>query len=154
MLILVTTLIDPKLVQLNIRAENWKDAIIKSGKPLVDNKLVTKNYLKGVIRIAEETGPYIVFMPHVALSHAKIEDGALKDGMGLTVLKDPVSFGNNDNDPVKYIFTLSSTKPDGHLSQMARLVDLLSSNDFFKNIDKAKNIQEIINYINKLEGEN
>lgn len=151
---LVRSLIDSKLVQVNVNAKNWQDAILKSGQPLVENRLVTINYLKSVIRIAEETGPYIVFMPHVALSHAKTDDGALKDGIGLTILKSPVSFGNKDNDPVKYIFTLSSTKPNGHLDQMARLVNLLSKNEFFQKIREANDVQEVVNFINKIEGDN
>lgn len=146
-------LIDPKLIQLNVNASDWRDAIWKSGKPLVDNGLVTPSYLQSVIKIAEVTGPYIVFMPHVALSHAKTEDGALKDAIGLTVLKKPIVFGNKNNDPVKYIFTLSSTKADGHLDQMARLVNLLSNNDFFLKVGQANNAQEVIECINKLEGE-
>ena len=149
----MTPLIDPKLIQLNVSAKDWRDAILKAGHPLVKNSLVTDNYLKSVIKIAEEMGPYIVFMPHVALSHAKIEDGALKDGIGLTVLKNPVPFHNKDNDPVKYIFTLSSTKANGHLDQMAQLVNLLSKNDFFEIVSHANNVQEIINYVNECEGE-
>lgn len=146
--------IHTSLIDLDVKADNWKDAIIKAGKTLLDNKFITKNYLNSVIQIAEETGPYIVFMPHVALSHAKTEDGALKDGISLTTLKEPVVFGNKDNDPVKYIFTLSSTDKNGHLSQMAQLVSILSKNDFFEKLDAASNTQELANYINRLAKEN
>lgn len=149
----MTPLIMPELVQLNVDAKDWRDAIYQSGAPLVKKHLITKNYLDSVIRIAEETGPYIVFMPHVALSHAKTEDGALGDGIGLTVLRNPVLFGNKSNDPVKYIFTLSSLKPDGHLEQMARLVNLLSKKDFFQRVAQATTVQEIIKVIDDIEGE-
>lgn len=149
----MTPLIIPELVQLNIDAKDWRDAIYQSGAPLVKKHLITKNYLDSVIRIAEETGPYIVFMPHVALSHARTEDGALGDGIGLTVLTNPVIFGNKNNDPVKYIFTLSSLKPDGHLEQMARLVDLLSKRNFFQKVAQATTVQEIINAVDDVEGE-
>lgn len=145
--------IQAQLIKLNVSVNNWRDAIIKAGQPLVDSKLITKNYLNSVIQIAEETGPYIVFTPHVALSHAKVEDGALKNGIGLTTLKDPVSFGNKDNDPVKYIFTLSSTEKNGHLNQMAQLINILSKKDFFKKVNEAKDAEEAANYINKLAKE-
>ncbi|WP_270334328.1 PTS sugar transporter subunit IIA [Ligilactobacillus acidipiscis] len=145
--------IQAQLIKLNVSVNNWKDAIMKAGQPLIDSKLITKNYLNSVIQIAEETGPYIVFTPHVALSHAKAEDGALKDGIGLTTLKNPVNFGNKDNDPVKYIFTLSSTEKNGHLNQMAQLIKILSQKDFFKKLNEAKDTEEAANYINKLAKE-
>lgn len=145
--------IQAELIQLNVQADNWKDAIMKAGQPLLKQQYVTKDYLNEVIKIAEETGPYIVFTPHVALSHAKTEDGALKDGIGLTTLKQPLAFGNKDNDPVKYIFTLSSTQPNGHLDQMAQLVNLLSKKDFFEQIDQAANPAAAADYLNQIAKE-
>ncbi|WP_251545311.1 PTS sugar transporter subunit IIA [Limosilactobacillus caecicola] len=142
------SLVDPELIQLNVEASDWKDAIQKAVKPFVDHHKVTKEYSKRIIEIAEETGPYIVIAPHVALPHASSKDGVLADAIGLTTLKEPVKFGNKDNDPVKYLFTLSSVKPEGHLDQMAELVQLLQKDNFYTQLDQAQSVQQVDSLVN------
>lgn len=141
-------LIDPELIQVNIEASNWEEAINKSLQPFIDNEKVTSEYPKKIIEIAKETGPYIVIAPHVALPHASSEDGVLQDAIGLTVLKDSVNFGNVDNDPVKYLFTVCSLKPDGHLEQMSKLVELLQREGIYKQLDQAQNAKQVDEIVN------
>lgn len=141
-------LVNSNLIQINVKAKNWKDAILKSAKPLIEKGIVTENYPKRVIEIAKESGPYIVITPHIALSHASISDGALGDAIGFTVLEESVEFGNEANDPVKYIFTLASTADGGHLQQMAQLVSVLQRPDFFTKIDKCTTETQISEFIN------
>ena len=57
-----------------------------------------------MINAVEELGPYIVIIPHIAIAHARPSDNVLKNGISLITLKEPVEFGNKDNDPVYYIF--------------------------------------------------
>lgn len=143
------SLIDPELIQLNVVADDWEDAIKKSFQPLIDHKKVTSEYPKRIIEIAKETGPYIVIAPHVALPHASSEDGVLADAIGLTILKKPVKFGNKNNDPVKYLFTLSSVKPEGHLDQMAQLVQIMQSPDLYHRLDEAQDLHQVDAIVNK-----
>ena len=72
-------LLNPSLIQLNVRASNWQAAIRKSAEPLVNQGFVTANYPERVIEIAQKDGPYIVIAPKIALSHAAVEDGAIKN---------------------------------------------------------------------------
>lgn len=143
------SLIDPELIQLNVEANDWEDAIQKAAQPLVDHRKVTEEYPKRIIEIAKETGPYIVIAPHVALPHASSKDGVLADAIGLTILKEPVKFGNKDNDPVKYLFTLSSEKPDGHLDQMTKLIKVLQKKDLYQRLNQAQNSAQIDAIVNK-----
>ncbi|WP_295746241.1 PTS sugar transporter subunit IIA [uncultured Limosilactobacillus sp.] len=142
------SLIDPNLIQVNIQANGWEDAVNKAVQPLVEHNKVTDQYPKRIIEIAKETGPYIVIAPHVALPHASSKDGVLEDAIGLTVLKEPVEFGNKANDPVKYLFTLSSVKPEGHLDQMAELVKVLQKKDLYQQLDQANDPQQVDNIVN------
>lgn len=141
-------LVDSALIQINVEATDWEEAIFKSALPLISEGIVTDNYPKRVIEIAKESGPYIVITPHIALSHASIEDGVLKDAIGFTALTKPVEFGHEANDPVKYIFTLSSTVEGGHLTQMARLVEVLQRPAFEAEIEACKTIEEVSKYFN------
>jgi len=97
----LSDLLTEDLVQLNVVASNWEDAIRKSAQSLVDNKKVTEGYVDDIIKGVNELGPYIVITEHVALPHARPESGALEPAVGITVLKDSVEFGSKDNDPAQ-----------------------------------------------------
>ena len=62
---------------------------------------------------------------HIALPHAPSEYGAKELAMGITVLRRPIEFGNEANDPVKYLFCLSAKDSNSHLESLAQLVDRL-----------------------------
>mgnify|MGYP003361684052 CR=1 FL=1 len=142
-------LLNPGLIQLNIRVSNWQAAIRKSAEPLITQGFVTANYPERVIEIAKKDGPYIVIAPNIALSHAAVEDGALKNGLGLSVLAKAVPFGNAVNDPVKLVFTLSSVGDDVHLNQMAELVNILQKPGLIESIEQAQHIDEVIKLFNE-----
>ena len=73
----------------------------------------------------KENGPYIVLTKHVALPHARPESGALESAIGIATLKTPVVFGNEANDPVKYLFCLSAKDNMEHLNARAELAVML-----------------------------
>lgn len=148
---LLSDIIGKELIQLNVKAEDWEDAIRKGASPLVIHKKVTEEYVNKIIEIAHNTGPYIVITKHVALPHAPSEFGAKDSAIGITTLETPIAFGNEANDPVKYLFSLSAKDSTGHLEAMSELVQILARPDFFELLDKAENPSEIIDYIKNIE---
>ena len=62
-------------------------------------------------------------------------------------LYSPFVLGNNENDPVKYVFCLSAIDNNSHLRAMSELVELLEEDEFFKVLDSAKEAKEIIDFI-------
>ncbi len=148
---MLSDIIGKELIQLNVRAKNWEDAIRRGTCPLVTHKKVTPEYVNKIIEIAHTTGPYIVITKHVALPHAPSEFGALDSAIGITTLETPIEFGNEANDPVKYLFCLSAKDSSSHLEVMTELVQLLENEDFFRLLDNAKNPSEITDYIKTIE---
>lgn len=139
--------INEDIVQLRVDAKDWQEAIRLSSLPMVETGVITQNYVEEMIKGVIETGPYIVITEHIAMPHARSEHGALKSGIGVTSLKTPVEFGHTGNDPVKYVFTLSSTDNEQHLQNISNLVVLLEMPEFFEVLDKAEDAKEIIDYI-------
>lgn len=144
---MLSELIDEELIQLNVPATDWKDVIRKSAAPLVDTNKITNNYVDAMIKNTEESGPYIVITKNVALPHARPEEGALEVALGVTTLKDPIEFGNEKNDPVKYVFCLSAIDNTTHLKALSELVDLLGDIKFYEVMDNANTSEHIIDYI-------
>lgn len=149
--ITLSNMISENLICFKVRANSWEEAIRNSAIPLVNNKIITEGYIDSMIKIAKESGPYIVVTKHVALPHAKPEDGAIKTAMGISVLERPIRFGNKVNDPVKYIFTLSSLDHEKHLQAMAELLVLLEDEEFYNILDNAQSANEVIEYIKRCE---
>ena len=138
---------DESLICLNVEASDSEDAIRKAAQPMFECGKISSHYVDEMVRIAKESGPYMVITKNVALPHASIEAGALAISIGITVLKTPVVFGNIENDPVKYVFCLSAIDNASHLKSMSQLVHLFEMDDFYDVLDNAAEPIEIINFI-------
>lgn len=136
-----------KLVRLNIKAENWEDAIRQSAQPLLDEGKVKQTYIDDMISGVKEVGPYFVLTKHIALPHARPEAGALENAIGIATLAQPVEFGNKDNDPVKYLFCLSAKDNSEHINALAELAEMFEDRKFFEMLDRAEAAEEVIDYI-------
>ncbi|MGX7109459.1 BglG family transcription antiterminator [Facklamia miroungae] len=141
-----------KLIQLKVEAKDWKEAIQKSAEVMKEEGKITDDYIRAMINNTESNGPYIVITKHVALPHARPEDGVIETAIGITTLKEPVVFGHELHDPVKYVFCLSTVDNNSHLKALAELVDLLDDVHFYELLEKAEEPQEILNYIKGKEG--
>ena len=79
-------------IKLEVEAENWEDAIEKAGIDLVRDKVIRKKYIEAMKKTVREIGPYFVITKNVAIPHARYEEGAIKTGVSLVTLKNPVNF--------------------------------------------------------------
>lgn len=143
----LTNMITESIIQLQVEANDWEDAIRKAGKPMIEYLYVKPAYIEEIIRIMHQEGPFVVITKHVALPHTKPSSGALRCGLGLTVLKEGITFGSQEHDPIKYIFTLSAVDNESHLTAMSQLLELFNEPSFFTMMDEAETPQEVIAYI-------
>lgn len=149
--ITLSDMVSESLICFKVKADNWEEAVRNSASVLVDEGIVTSEYVDSMVNTAKESGPYIVVTKHVALPHAKPEDGAIKTAMGIAVLEHPIKFGNKTNDPVKYVFSLSSVDHEKHLQAMAELLELLGNEEFYNILDNAQKAKDVIDYIKTYE---
>ena len=143
----LTNMITESIIQLQVEANDWEDAIRKAGKPMIEHLYVKPAYIEEIIRIMHQEGPFVVITKHVALPHTKPSSGALRCGLGLTVLKEGITFGSQEHDPIKYIFTLSAVDNESHLTAMSQLLELFNEPSFFTMMDEAETPQKVIAYI-------
>lgn len=140
-------MLNENIIRLNIKAENWEDAVRLSYEPLLNNGFITQTYIDDTVRIMNTVGPYVVITKHIALLHTKPESGALSCAMGIGVLENPINFGSVEHDPIKYVFSLSAVDNHTHLCAMAELLELFNDDKFFCILDKSNNPDEVIEYI-------
>lgn len=145
-------LTDESLIRLGIEAADWKDAIRQAAEPLKVQGKITQGYIDGIIRNMEEAGPYFVLAPHVALPHTRPEEGALQSAIGIATLKTPIAFGSESNDPVKYLFCLSSTDNNGHLQALIDLAAWMEDDAFYQLLDRATDPKEVMGFLQNNDG--
>ena len=121
-------------ILLNQECKDWKEAITKAADLLMKEEAIEESYITAMIKSVEEYGPYIVVGKHLALAHTRPEDGVNKLGVSVMTLKDPVYFGNPDNDPVRLVFCLAAVDSYSHLNVMRNLIDLINDEEKIKRL--------------------
>lgn len=144
---MIENLISDATFQYGVKATTREDAIRKAAQPLIQGGKIESNYVDAIVNSLEETGAYCVLVPHVALAHARTTDGALDNSLSVTVLDEPVVFENEINDPVKYVFILSTLSNENHLSALAGFSELLEDRAFFELLENHNNPEKVKNYI-------
>ena len=151
--VLLTDLLRPQAISLNVECGDWREAIRASAKYLLKEKAVTERYVEAMVQNVEKNGPYIVLAPGFALPHEALNAGAVKVGMSLIRLAHPVPFGKEEMDPVEWVCCLSAINKETHLKAMFQLVNLFYDPKFRKEIQESKTPEEVFKVINQYEYE-
>jgi mannitol/fructose-specific phosphotransferase system IIA component (Ntr-type)/transcriptional antiterminator len=131
-----------KDIQLQKECDDWKEAIRLVAQSLLEAKKVEEKYVDAMIHSVEQYGAYIVIGKHLALAHARPEDGVNQLGISVLTLRKPIPFGNEENDPVKIIFCLAAVDSYSHLNMMKDLVELVDDEEKIEQLAKAQTIEE------------
>lgn len=129
-------------ILLNQPVADWEEAIENVAEPLLKEAVIEKSYVQAMIDSVKEFGPYIVIGKHIALAHARPEDGVNKLGLSVATLKEPIEFGNDLNDPVKIVFCLAAVDSFSHLNIMKGLVELINDEDKIDRLSEYTDIEE------------
>jgi len=121
----LSSLINEDTIRLRYPAEDWIDAVRAAGELLVVRGKILDGYVEAMIETVKELGAYIVIAPGVAMPHARPEDGVLDDAIGLVTLRQPIRFGNPENDPVSLVLALAVTDKERHIDALATLTEML-----------------------------
>ena len=132
-------------VQILESAADWKDAIRKSAAPLEKENFITANYKESIIENVEKLGPYICIAPHVAMPHARPEQGALKTQIAVTLFRDEVAFPRKDA-TAKLFITLSAADSESHLQVLVKISELLQDEEKAAQILNATDEKELYGY--------
>lgn len=144
---LLKDLLTERTIKLNVEVKDWEEAVKVGGELLEKDGAIEHRYIDAMINSVKEIGPYIVIAPGIAMPHARPEAGAKKIGMSLITLKNPVNFGNKENDPVKIVVCLCAIDHSSHLKALSELVELLGDERFISTLLNSSSQDEIFNYI-------
>lgn len=146
-----SSLLLPQHILLDKSADDWKEAIIYAGEPLLWSKCITPDYLMTMVTNVLENGPYYVFAPGVAIAHANPQDGALEIGATFLRLAKPVRFHHKHNDPVRFVLALSITDPKKYMDMLFTTMNVLCDPEALSHLGKARDTQTVLDIFRRYE---
>ncbi|CAH6081646.1 PTS sugar transporter subunit IIA [Klebsiella variicola subsp. variicola] len=123
--------------------DNWKNAVRLSAEPLLAQGYMAEHYIEAILKSHEELGPYYLLAPGLAMPHARPEQGALRNGLSLLYIKEGISFGSTENDPVYVIIMLCARSGNEHITMIGELAELFSDQQKLERLLKADDIKAI-----------
>lgn len=139
--------ITKELIEVNLESSNWEDAIKQAGQLMLQQKMIHADYITEMIDAVKKHGPYIAIAPTIAIAHAAPGPSVLKEGISLSILKDPIKFNHEHNDPIKLLFVLAAKDGEGHLSFIKNLVMLLSDTEKIEQLKSSVSVDEALTII-------
>ena len=130
--------VDERAIAVGAEAGSWQAAVELCGGLLVESGVAEERYVPAMVRTVEELGPYVVIAPGVAIPHARPEDGAMKPGISLVILREPVEFGSEENDPVDLLFGFATTGSDAHVELIRALSEFIGEQENLEKLRRAR----------------
>lgn len=140
-------------IELDVECRDWREAVRLSASRLLRDGVIEKCYVESMIHNIEENGPYVVIYPGFAMPHNAADAGTLRVGMNLIRLKEPVLFGDEEAEPVRYVCCLSAVDHERHLKAFFHLVNLLQNSRFRDMLERCGSPKEMADGIRKFEYE-
>ena len=130
-------------IQLHDSMENWPQALEICARPLLEMNVIAPEYITAIVEQHQKLGPYYVLAPGLAMPHARPEEGAKGLGLSLLKLKEGISFGAGEFDPVDVIVVLAAPDKHSHIEMISVLAELFSSDEDMAQLHVATTREEI-----------
>ena len=143
------SLLKKENVQICDTADNWRDAIRISVRPLEQGGYVESCYKDGIIENIEKLGPYIIIADHIALPHARPEQGAVKTQIGITLFRQDIEFDGKEA-TARLFVTLAAKDNDSHLDALVQISELLSDEERVEKILESPDVQTLYHYFERI----
>ena len=145
---MLSEVLKPELIRLQVLVKDWEDAIRVGGDLLVREGLCEPRYVEAMVQAVRDLGPYMVLAPGIALAHARPQDGMLQVGMSLVTLAKPVEFGSEANDPVELLIAFGGVDKEKHVGLLQELSQLLVEESNQHKLKTAGSVQEVLQILN------
>lgn len=136
-------------ILLQVEASGWEDAVRVGGMLLQRRGRVDTAYIHEMIQNVKNMGPYIVIMPGIAMPHANAGDVVHDIGFSIITLKNPVAFGNRENDPVRVVICLCAIDQVRHMQALAELMTVIEDPGFLTFACSVSEKEDFLRYLQK-----
>lgn len=142
---LVDSLRENNSILIAQNANSWEEAVKIGTDALVHSGAIENRYYDEIIKTTKEIGPYYMLMPGVAMPHSRPDAGVIRDCFGITILNNPVKFGEEDHEYAQVLLTLAATSSDAHAEvAIPQIMELLDDEENVDRLISAKTVEEVL----------
>jgi mannitol operon transcriptional antiterminator len=120
----LSDLVTQERIELSVVAKNWQEVVEKAGAGLLSAGAIEPGFIQSMKNVILEYGPYMVIWPGAVLLHAP-PSGVRRLCMELINLREPVTFGHPENDPVQVAIVLGAVDSRSHITALLELNQLM-----------------------------
>lgn len=140
-------IIKAKHIQILDHVENWETAVKIAAEPLLQGDYIEPRYVDAIFENTKKMGPYYVLAHNIAMPHAGVDDGVLKQQVSLLILKNPVKF-SEDGFEVRLVFLLAATDNHSHLETLRNLAEVFSDDALIDALIASNDVQTAASLLN------
>lgn len=142
-------MLEKKHIILKDSVNSWQESIKLAASCLVEDNIITTNYVNKMIENIVKLGPYILISPDVALPHARCDDGVIKSGISLLKLNHRVCFDPVNKKTSLIIIVVASSSGLIHLELLKYITTILSNNKKYNQLLKSQDVESIYKIFNE-----
>lgn len=120
--------------------KDWQEAIRKAAVPLLRKRQIEPRYVDDMIKVVQNMGNYMVFIPEIAFVHAHAEY-VHETSIALLNLAEAIPFGTHGKDQVKTIIVIANKEENYILSN---LINVLQKNNNIEKFKQSECYQDIL----------
>lgn len=137
----ISKILPRKYSQIGIEINDWREAIRIAAEPLIEDKKIKRQYVSEIIKVIENIGNYMVFIPEIAFVHAE-PTLVIENSVSILVLKKPIKFGSKKETLVKVIVVLANKNENMNL---VNLINIITKEGNIKKLKEATCYEDIEN---------
>lgn len=137
----INNILPEKYSQIGLEINDWQEAIKIAAEPLIKDKRIKRQYISEIIKVIENLGNYMVFIPEIAFVHAE-PTFVIENSVSVLVLKKPIKFGREKETLVKVIFVLANKNENMNL---INLINIITKEGNIKKLKEATSYEDIQN---------
>ena len=137
----ISKILPRKYSQIGIEINDWREAIRLAAEPLIEDEKIKRQYVSEMIKVIENIGNYMVFIPEIAFVHAE-PTLVIENSVSILVLKKPIKFGSKKETLVKVIVVLANKNENMNL---VNLINIITKEGNIKKLKEATCYEEIEN---------
>lgn len=131
---------DKKIIFSN-ETSNYKQAIYKVCKPLMDDKSITKEYYIEILKLISDYGPYMFLGNKIAVVHASSKN-VNKNDMSILISRQKISI---ENKSANIIICFATLNDHYHKILLNSILNILDNEEIIEEIISKNNIDELKN---------
>ncbi|MBV7389628.1 BglG family transcription antiterminator [Enterococcus sp. ALS3] len=130
------------------QVEDYKEAMVLAGKPLLLDGSVTENYIQSVIDTHDFDDPYTILGEDVAIPHALPSEGVQKIGISLLIVRKGFNYSKDQS--LKLVFFIAPIDKKQHNQAIIDILTIAESQEIISRLTNTDDKHEVVKILKEI----